>query len=77
MCYLICIRRCIELRTNIVIDDELLDEAFKLTKEKTKKSLIHTALVEFVENHSRKDLRDLMGKISFHPGYDYKALRRK
>lgn len=64
------------VRTNIVLDDELVSEAFKLTKAKTKKGLIHEALAEYVENHKKKDLREIMGKISFYPGYDYKALRR-
>lgn len=59
-----------------MLDDELLKEAFRLTKAKTKKRLIHEALAEFVENHKKKDLREILGKISFSPGYDYKALRR-
>jgi len=63
-------------RTNIVLDDELVKEAFKLTDAKTKKELVNEALAEFIENHKRKDLRELRGKISFYKGYDYKALRR-
>jgi hypothetical protein len=30
-------------------------------------------LREFVENHRRKDMRDLKGKISFRENYDYKS----
>ena len=61
--------------TNIVLDDELVEEAFRHSNAKTKRELVDMALREFVENHRRKDMRELRGKISFHPGYDYKKLR--
>jgi len=63
------------MRTNIVLDDKLVKEAFKYSKVKTKKDLVETALKEFVENHRRMDIRELRGKISFQPNYDYKSLR--
>ena len=63
------------MRTNIVLDDELVEEAFKHSDARTKRELVDLALREFVENHRRKDIRELRGKISFHPGYDYKKLR--
>ena len=63
------------MRTNIVLDDTLVQEAFRYTLVRTKKDLVEIALKEFVRNHSKKDLRDLRGKIKFAEGYDYKALR--
>ena len=63
------------MRTNIEIDDKLMEEAFKLTNVRTKKELVHLALIEFVKAKKKKDLLDLSGKIQFHEGYDYKALR--
>jgi len=63
------------MRTNIVLDDELVREAFRHSNAKTKRELVDRALREFVENHRRKDVRELRGKVSFHPGYDYKKLR--
>jgi Arc/MetJ family transcription regulator len=63
------------MRTNIVLDDVLVEEAFRHSNAKTKRELVDLALREFVENHKRKDVRELRGKISFHPGYDYKRLR--
>jgi len=63
------------MRTNIVMDDELVNEAFRYANVKTKRELVDLALREFVENHRRKDVRELRGKITFHPGYDYKRLR--
>jgi len=63
------------MRTNIVLDDELLHEALKYTRVKTKRELVHLALKEFVENRRRLNLLDLDGKIEFAEGYDYKKLR--
>ena len=64
------------MRTNIVLDDTLVKKAFKLSHLHTKRELITTALKEFIRNHSRLDLRELKGKISFREDYDYKALRK-
>ena len=63
------------MRTNIVLDDNLVEEAFKYSDAKTKRELINQALKEFVENRDRRDLLNLEGKIEFAEGYDYKSLR--
>lgn len=63
------------MRTNIVLDDSLIDEAFKYSTAKTKRELIQVALVEFINNHRRKDLRDLKGIVKISDDYNYKALR--
>lgn len=64
------------MRTNIVLDDRLLEKALKVSGLQTKKELITIALKEFVRNRSRLDIRELKGKINFSPGYNYKKLRR-
>lgn len=64
------------MRTNIVLDDHLVQEAFRHSQVKTKKDLVHLALTEFVENRRRRDIRELRGKIQFRDDYDHKALRR-
>jgi Arc/MetJ family transcription regulator len=63
------------MRTNIVLDESLLAEGFKLSGVKTKKDLIHQALKEFVASRKRHSLLNLEGKILFADGYDYKTLR--
>ena len=63
------------MRTNINLDDDLVDEAFKLSRSKTKKELIHEALEEFVQSRRRLNLLDLEGRIEFAEGYDYKQMR--
>jgi Arc/MetJ family transcription regulator len=67
-------RRCF-LRTNIVLDDALVDEARKLTGIRTKVKLVDTALRELVKSRKRVSFLELKGKIKFAPGYDYKKLR--
>ena len=63
------------MRTNIDIDDALLNEAFSISDAKTKKELIHEALKEFIRIRKRKDLTELAGQIQFRKDYDHKALR--
>ncbi len=63
------------MRTNIVLDENLVEEAFKYCRAKTIKELIDMVLKEFVENRRRLRLLDLEGKIKFSKGYDYKVLR--
>ena len=64
------------MRTNIVLDDQLVDEAFKYAENiNTKKDLIEIALKEFVKNRKMKNLRELKGKILFSDDYDYKKMR--
>ena len=64
------------MRTNIVIDDELLNEAFSVSNAKTKKDLIHEALKEFIRLKKRKDLTELAGAVRFHKNYNHKKLRK-
>jgi len=64
------------MRTNIVLDDDLIREAFSVSKAKAKKGLVHEALREFVYPRKRKDLTELAGSIQFHKGYDQKKLRK-
>ena len=63
------------MRTNIVLDEKLVQEAFKYAKGKTKRDLVHQALQEFVEHHRRLDVRELRGKVTIQEGYDHKKVR--
>lgn len=64
------------MRTNIVLDEKLVKEAFEYTDVKTKRDLINLALVEFIRHHRRKDIRQLLGKVKISDEYDHKALRK-
>ncbi|MEZ4264821.1 MAG: type II toxin-antitoxin system VapB family antitoxin [Myxococcota bacterium] len=65
------------MRTNIFLDDALVEEARRLTGIETKRELVHEALRALVEARKRKSLLDLRGKIRFADGYDHKALREE
>jgi Arc/MetJ family transcription regulator len=64
------------MRTNILLNDELVEEAFKYSSNiGTKRELVEIALKEYVENRKRRNLRDIKGKIKFADNYDYKSMR--
>jgi Arc/MetJ family transcription regulator len=62
-------------RTNIVIDDSLMEKAMAVSGLTTKREVVEKALMEFVQHRTRKDLLQLEGKIRFREGYDHRALR--
>jgi Arc/MetJ family transcription regulator len=66
-----------DMRTNVVLNDRLVNEALKYAAVKTKKDLIDLALREFVQQRKRADVRELRGKGLLDPSYDYRAARRK
>ena len=63
------------MRTNIFIDDDLMERAIRVSGLKTKKEIMEQAIREFIERRTRKDLSDLKGNVQFADGYDYKAAR--
>lgn len=63
------------MRTNIVIDDRLMEEAMHLSGAKTKREVVQKALEEFISNRKRLNLKEIKGKIQFAEGYDYKKMR--
>ncbi len=63
------------MRTNVVLDDELLKEAFAVTGVRTKKDVIHLALRELVRVHRKKNLMELAGRLRFRDGFNHKILR--
>ena len=64
------------MRTNIVLDDDLVQEAFSLTGVRTKRELVYLALTELVRQRRKRDLTELAGKIQLRDEFDHKAMRR-
>ncbi|MGA1871530.1 MAG: type II toxin-antitoxin system VapB family antitoxin [bacterium] len=64
------------MRTNVDLNESLLQEAFSVSHARTKKDLLHEALREYIKLKKRKDLSELAGSIEFYEGYDYKKLRK-
>lgn len=64
------------MRTNIVIDDDLMDEAMAAAGVSTKRETVETALKEFVRIHRQKEaLERLRGSCPDWDG-DIKLWRR-
>jgi Arc/MetJ family transcription regulator len=58
------------MRTNIVMEEALVDEAQRITGIKTKAGVVHHALREVVRRSKMKELLGLQGKVEFWPGYE-------
>ena len=52
-------------RTNIELDERLVEEGLKLTRLKTKKDLVNHALRELVAKKKRKRLLKLEGRVEW------------
>jgi Arc/MetJ family transcription regulator len=53
------------MRTNIVIDDKLMNEAMKLTRLKTKKAVVETGLKLLIQLKRQERLKGLRGKLKW------------
>ena len=62
------------MRTNIVIEDELMAKAMKATGLKTKRETVEVALERLVDLDAQREFRGLRGKIKWVGDLD--AMRR-
>ncbi|OGQ98077.1 MAG: transcription regulator of the Arc/MetJ class [Deltaproteobacteria bacterium RIFOXYD12_FULL_57_12] len=53
------------MRTNIVIDDSLMNEALVISGYKTKKETVEEALKLLIEQRKQADIRELRGKLQW------------
>ncbi len=53
------------MRTNIDIDDDLMNKALKYSKLKTKKEIINEALNEYVKYQMRLKMLSLQGTVKW------------
>ena len=64
------------MRTNVEIDDALMKEAMQLTRIKTQKQVIESALKEFIAANHRQQLMSLRGKVEWEGNLeDMRALK--
>jgi len=61
--------------TNLAIDDQLIENARKIGKHKTKKAAVTEALKEYIQRRKQTDVIGLFGAIDYDSGYDYKKQR--
>jgi hypothetical protein len=65
------------MATNLSLNPQLIEEALKVSGERTKKAAVTRALEEFIARRKQKNLLDLMGKLEWDESYDYKAERSR
>ena len=66
------------MRTNVVVDDALMQKALLISGLKTKREVIQAAIEEFVEKREpkkQKNFLDLFGTNLITEDYDYKCMR--
>ena len=65
------------MATNLSIDNDLLQQALKISKLKTKKDTVNLALKEFIERSKQLEIVDLFGAMEPDADYDYKKARKR
>jgi Arc/MetJ family transcription regulator len=58
------------MRTNIVIDDKLMDEALKVSRLKTKKDAVEEGLRLLVQRKKQENVKNLRGKLQWRGDLD-------
>jgi Arc/MetJ family transcription regulator len=53
------------MRTNIVIDDKLMNDALKATGLKTKKEAVELGLQTLIRLHQQEEIKSLKGKLKW------------
>jgi hypothetical protein len=65
------------MATNLALDQELLERAFRVSGEPTKKAAVTRALQEFIARREQRRVAELFGKLEWDPSYDHKAERSR
>lgn len=63
------------MRTNIVLEDELIEKTMEYSRAKTKREAVYVALREYVDSRERRRILEMFGSNVIDPDYDYKAAR--
>jgi Arc/MetJ family transcription regulator len=58
------------MRTNIVIDEQLMEQCLKLTGLKTRRALVDRALRELLRRENQAKVRELKGKVTWEGDLD-------
>lgn len=65
------------MRTNIDIDDELLEQAMRLAGTRTKKSTVEQALALLIQRHEQRSALRLRGTVDWDGDLDESRRRRE
>lgn len=64
------------MATNLHIEPELLDEAQRVGRHRTKRETVNQALREYIQRRRRLKAVAAFGTIAFKPRFDHKRLRK-
>lgn len=65
------------MATNLALDPELLEQAFRLSGESTKKAAVTRALQEFIARREQQRVAELFGSLDWDESFDYKRERTR
>jgi len=65
------------MATNLALNQDLLERAFVLSGEATKKAAVTRALQEFIARREQKRAIELFGKLDWDAAFDYKSERTR
>ena len=65
------------MATNLALDPDLLERAFAISGERTKRAAVTRALEEFIARREQQGMLELLGTLEWDAGYDYKADRSR
>lgn len=64
------------MRTNIVLDDQLVATAMRASGAKTKREVVELALRQLVARYEQGRLEELVGHDLIDPDYDVRQVRK-
>jgi len=65
----------IAVATNLALDPELLERAYRVSGAATKKAAVTQALEEFIARHEQRHITELFGTLEWDDTFDYKTER--
>ncbi len=65
------------MATNLALDDNLIMEAKRIGKHKTKREAVTRALEEYIQHHKQLEILDVFGKIEIDADYDHRVHRKR
>jgi Arc/MetJ family transcription regulator len=63
------------MATTLVLDDQLIEEAKRVGRHRTKKAAVIRALKEYIQRRKQQGILSLFGTIDWDHEYRYKELR--
>jgi hypothetical protein len=75
-----CVGFCVKflnMATNLQLDDQIVQEALRLSGKRTKREAVNEALLEYVQRKKQLEILEFFGTMEFDPNWDYKKERQK